>query len=123
MAVQLLKTNIEDKFKAFALMKSQDVIGLKEVPNGTELEFNGYVLTHIIKDNPKENDTDIEFDSITFMSVDNGHYATRSQNVIQLINDIEATFGNEVISNGLTFIKSTGRSNNGRDFVTLSLKV
>lgn len=125
--IKILETTLNDRYKTYAVATSRQAVGLKEVPNGSEFNINGFVKVHIVKDNPKEGDTDIEFDSIVLIGEDGQLYATRSKSVMQTINDLKALSEgedeNELVKQGITLIKTTGRTSNNRDFIQVSLKV
>ena len=121
-----IRSNIEDKKIKFALMNSQNAIGLNDLPDGTELTINGYVIFHIVKDLVDETDEDIEdreFDSIVLRGVDNTIYATRSKAVIRFIEDMEDNGFTDELKESVTLIKGTRQTRNGYKTVVVSLKI
>ena len=121
-----IRSNIEDKKIKFALMNSQNAIGLNDLPDGTELTINGYVIFHIVKDLVDKTDEDIEnreFDSIALRSVDNTIYATRSKAVIRFIEDMEDNGFTDELKESVTLIKGTRQTRNGYKTVVVSLKI
>ena len=121
-----LRSNIEDKKIKFALMNSQNAIGLNDLPDGTELTINGYVIFHIVKDLVDETDEDIEnreFDSIVLRGLDNTIYATRSKAVIRFIEDMEDNGFTDELKESVTLIKGTRQTRNGYKTVVVSLKI
>lgn len=121
-----IRSNIEDKKIKFALMNSQNAIGLNDLPDGTELTINGYVIFHIVKDLVDETDEDIEnreFDSIALRGLDNTIYATRSKAVIRFIEDMEDNGFTDELKESVTLIKGTRQTRNGYKTVVVSLKI
>ena len=121
-----IKSNIEDKKIKFALMNSQNAIGLNDLPDGTEITINGYVIFHIVKDLVDETDEDIEnreFDSIALRGLDNTIYATRSKAVIRFIEDMEDNGFTDELKESVTLIKGTRQTRNGYKTVVVSLKI
>lgn len=121
-----IKSNIEDKKIKFALMNSQNAIGLNDLPDGTEITINGYVIFHIIKDLVDETDEDIEnreFDSIALRGVDNTIYATRSKAVIRFIEDMEDNGFTDELKDSVTLIKGSRQTRNGYKTVIVSLMI
>lgn len=121
-----IRSNIEDKKIKFALMNSQNAIGLNDLPDGTELTINGYVIFHIVKDLVNETDEDIEnreFDSIALRGVDNTIYATRSKAVIRFIEDMEDNGFTDELKESVTLIKGTRQTRNGYKTVVVSLNI
>lgn len=118
-----IKSNIEDKKIKFALMNSQNAIGLNDLPDGTELTINGYVIFNITKDMVDENEEDREFDSITLRGTDGTIYATRSKAVIRFIEDMEENGFSDELKDSVTFIKGTRQTRKGYKTVVVSLKI
>lgn len=121
-----IRSNIEDKKIKFALMNSQNAIGLNDLPDGTELTINGYVIFHIVKDLVDETDEDIEnreFDSIALRGVDNTIYATSSKAVIRFIEDMEDNGFTDELKESVTLIKGSRQTRNGYKTVVVSLKI
>lgn len=121
-----IRSNIEDKKIKFALMNSQNAIGLSNLPDGTELTINGYIIFHIVKDLVDETDEDIEnreFDSIALRGVDNTIYATRSKAVIRFIEDMEDNGFTDELKESVTLIKGTRQTRNSYKTVVVSLKI
>lgn len=118
-----IKSNIEDKKIKFALMNSQNAIGLNYLPDGTEITINGYVIFHIIKDLVDETDEDREFDSISLRGTDGTIYATRSKAVIRFIEDMEENGFSDELKDSVTFIKGTRQTIKGYKTVVVSLKI
>lgn len=118
-----IRSNIEDKKIKFALMNSQNAIGLNDLPDGTELTINGYVIFHIVKDMVDETEDDREFDSISLKSVDGTIYATRSKAVIRFIEDMEDNGFTDELKESVTLIKGTRQTRNGYKTVVVSLKI
>lgn len=118
-----IRSNIEDKKIKFALMNSQNAIGLNDLPDGTEITINGYVIFHIVKDMVDETEDDREFDSISLRSVDGTIYATRSKAVIRFIEDMEDNGFTDELKESVTLIKGTRQTRNGYKTVVVSLKI
>lgn len=121
-----IRSNIEDKKIKFALMNSQNAIGLNDIPDGTELSINGYVIFHIVKDLVDETDEDIEnreFDSIALRGTDDTIYATRSKAVIRFIEDMEDNGFTDELKESVTLIKGTRQTRKGYKTVVVSLKI
>lgn len=118
-----IRSNIEDKKIKFALMNSQNAIGLNDLPDGTELTINGYVIFHIVKDMVDETEDDREFDSISLRSVDGTIYATRSKAVIRFIEDMEDNGFTDELKESVTLIKGARQTRNGYKTVVVSLKI
>lgn len=118
-----IRSNIEDKKIKFALMNSQNAIGLNDLPDGTELTINGYVIFHIVKDLVDETEDDREFDSISLRGVDGTIYATRSKAVIRFIEDMEDNGFTDELKESVTLIKGTRQTRNGYKTVVVSLKI
>ena len=117
-----LRSNIEDKKIKFALMNSQNAIGLNDLPDGTEFTINGYVIFNITKDMVDENEEDKEFDSIALRGTDGTIYATRSKAVIRFIEDMEENGFSDELKDSVTFIKGTRQTRKGYKTVVVSLK-
>ena len=118
-----LRSNIEDKKIKFALMNSQNAIGLNDLPDGTEFTINGYVIFNITKDMVDENEEDKEFDSIALRGTDGTIYATRSKAVIRFIEDMEDNGFTDELKDSVTLIKGTRQTRNGYKTVVVSLKI
>lgn len=118
-----LRSNIEDKKIKFALMNSQNAIGLNDLPDGTEITINGYVIFNITKDMVDENEEDREFDSIALRGADGTIYATRSKAVIRFIEDMEDNGFTDELKDSVTLIKGTRQTRNGYKTVVVSLKI
>lgn len=118
-----LRSNIEDKKVKFALMNSQNAIGLNDLPDGTEFTINGYVIFNITKDMLDENEEDREFDSIALRGTDGTIYATRSKAVIRFIEDMEDNGFTDELKDSVTLIKGTRQTRNGYKTVVVSLKI
>lgn len=118
-----LRSNIEDKKIKFALMNSQNAIGLNDLPDGTEFTINGYVIFNITKDMVDENEEDSEFDAIALRGTDGTIYATRSQAVIRFIDDMEENGFSDELKDSVTFIKGTRQTRKGFKTVVVSLGI
>lgn len=118
-----IKSNIEDKKIKFALMNSQNAIGLNDLPDGTEFTINGYVIFNITKDMVDENEEDREFDSIAMRGTDGTIYATRSKAVIRFIEDMEENGFSDELKDGITFIKGTRQTRKGYKTIVVSLGI
>lgn len=100
-----------DKRTTYLMTKSPDMVSIKEVSDGTQLD-----ITHVCEF------TDINKDGVpveieTYMDADGTVYATQSTTFKEYIGDIRSIFEGESIS----IIKKSGKTKAGRDFVYCTL--
>ena len=100
-----------DRRTTYLMTKSPDMISIKDVEDGTQLD-----ITHVCRftdTNKDGNEVEIE----TYLDVNGNVYATQSATFKEYFNDICSIFIGEDVST----IKKSGKTKAGRDYVYCTL--
>lgn len=100
-----------NKRTTYLMTKSPDMVSIKEVPDGTQLD-----ITHVCEFTDVNKDGEpVEIE--TYMDADGAVYATQSTTFQEYLGDIRSIFEGESIS----IVKKSGKTKAGRDFVYCTL--
>lgn len=121
MAAKLIESTFKSKRDTARVTTRQDAVSLKNVPDGTELQYVGHVIQEITNDITGE-----IFNSIMLMDSNGVVYATRSETFIRALDDIlDIVADEEPDENGNVepvILRIThGTSRSGNKFATCSL--
>lgn len=116
--MKILEMKNISKRNALAALTAGDVVELKKVPNGTELEVIGFVTQEIVNSESGE-----VFESMVISTKD-GYYATRSETFQRSLRELYDTFGDEVLNDDgtLSVVVYRSTSKNNREFITCGLR-
>ena len=101
------------------ITSSMDIVGLKDVEDGTEIEYCGHVVQEIVNENTGE-----VFESTLVKAADGKIYATRSESFKKTLDEILACiaqFGESEREEPIILTIRKAKSKNGNTFVTCSL--
>ena len=117
MALKVKETTFSAR-DTLRITSATDAVPMKDVPDGTELKYVGYVKTEITNEATGE-----IFDSIVIKTEDGGLYATRSASFMRALEEIIdtiAAFGDDDTEPIILTVKKL-KSKNGNTFVTCQL--
>ena len=101
------------------ITSSMDTVALKDVEDGTEIEYCGHVVQEIVNESTGE-----VFESILVKAADGKIYATRSESFKKALDEILtciAEFGESENEEPIILSIRKAKSKNGNTFVTCSL--
>lgn len=117
MALKVKETTFSAR-DTLRITSATDAVPMKDVPDGTELHYIGYVKTEITNESTGE-----IFDSIVIKTEDGSLYATRSASFMRALEEILETiadFGEDDLEPIILTVKHL-KSKNGNTFVTCQL--
>lgn len=101
-----------DKVAIYRMTLDNNITSCKDLPDGTEIEVDGYIEFIDTKDDGKEQTV------FSIMATDGKVYACTSQTFARNIRDIAEIYEGKPF----TVVKSSGVTKAGKDFILASLK-
>ena len=101
------------KVEEYLMTLSNDIVSIKDVPDGTKIAVDGYIVFEDVK---KDGEV-VEIFSI--ITPDKKVYSAQSATFRENVIDIAMCLGKEPYP----IIKKSGKTKNGRDFVSAALDV
>lgn len=101
------------KVEEYLMTLSGDITSVKDVADGTKIAVDGYLFFEDVKK---------DGEAVRIMSIitpDKKVYSAQSATFREAVTDIAACMGDEKF----TIIKKSGKTKNGRDFVTATLDI
>ena len=100
------------KVEQYLMTLNDDVVSCKDIPDGTEIEIDGFLSYTDEKDDGKS------VDVFAMIATDGKCYACTSATFERKVREIADIFSGE----RFTIIKKSGVTKSGKDYITASLK-
>ena len=117
MSAKVITSTFKTTRETAKVTTRDDVISIKNVQDGTEIQVVGYVKQEIVNENTGE-----IFNSVLILASDNKVYATRGKTFMRRLDEIIDIISDEPESDEPFIIRiSHGTSRSGNKFATCSL--